>query len=86
MYRQIVGIPVATICVPIVAGLFQVWYERDFMLSLSDKIQAYVVEVFNCALQYASLNIDDPEFEQMVSQIYPAELYFNNANSYGEGL
>ena len=85
MYRQIVGIPVATICVPIVAGLFQVWYERDFMLSLSDKIQSNVVEVFNCTLQDVLLNIDDPEFEQMVSQIYPAELFFNKANSYGEG-
>ena len=85
MYRHIVGIPVATNCVPIVAGLIQVWYERDFMLFLSDKVQANIVEVFSCTLQDALLNIDDPEFEQIVSEIYPAELYFNKASSYGEG-
>ena len=50
MCRHIVGIPVATICVPIAAGLIQVWYERDFMLSLFGKSQANVVEVFNCTL------------------------------------
>ena len=51
------------------------------MLSLSDKNQANVVEAFNCTLQDALLNIDDPYFEQMVSQIYQTDLYLNKANS-----
>ena len=46
------------------------------MLSLSDKNQADVIEVLNSASRYLDdlLNIDNPYFEQMVSQIYPSEL------------
>ena len=31
LYRQIVGIPMGTNCALLVADLFLVWYERDFM-------------------------------------------------------
>ena len=34
LYRQSVGIPMGTNCAPLVAYLFLVCYERDFMLSL----------------------------------------------------
>ena len=44
LYRQIVSIPMGTNCAPLVADLF--CYERDFMLSLSDNNQAYVIEAF----------------------------------------
>ena len=46
------------------------------MLSLSDKNQADVIEVLNSASRYLDdlLNIDNPYFEQMVSQTYPSEL------------
>ena len=37
LYRQIVGIPMGTNCAPLVADLFLFSYERDFMLSLSEK-------------------------------------------------
>ena len=42
------------------------------MLSLSDNIHADVVEAFSSTSKYldVSLNIDNPYFEQMVSQIY----------------
>ena len=45
------------------------------MLSLSDNIQAYVVEAFNSTSRYLDdfWNIDYPYFEQMVSQIYPTD-------------
>ena len=36
LYRQIVGIPMGTNCAPLVADLFLLCYERDFMLSLSE--------------------------------------------------
>ena len=39
LYRQIVGIPMGTNCAPLVADLFLLCYERDFMLSLSDNNQ-----------------------------------------------
>ena len=35
LYRQIVGIPMGTICAPLVADLFLFCYERDFMKDLS---------------------------------------------------
>ena len=38
--RQVVGIPMGTICAPLVANLILFCYERDFMTSLSDNNQA----------------------------------------------
>ena len=55
----------------------------DLTLSLSGKNQADVFEAFNSTSRYIDdlLNIDNPYFEQMVSQIYPTELLLNKANS-----
>ena len=49
------------------------------MLSLSDNNQADVVEAFNSTSSL--LNIDNPYFAQMASQIYPTKLQLNKANS-----
>ena len=83
LYRQIVSIPMGTNCAPLDADLFLFCYERDFMLSLSDNIQADIIEAFNSTSRYLDdlLNIDNPYFEQMVGQIYPTELQLNKANS-----
>ena len=72
-----------TNCAPLVADLFLVCYERDFMLSLSDNNQTDIIEAFNSISRYLDdlLNIDNPYFEQMVGQIYPTELQLNTANS-----
>ena len=53
------------------------------MLSFSDINQANVIEAFNSTLSYLDdlLNIDNPYFEQMISQIYPAELQLNKTKS-----
>ena len=50
-----------------------------FLTNLAD-----VVEAFNSASRYqdALPNIDNPNFEQIVSQIYPTELQLNKAYSY----
>ena len=82
LYRQIVGIPMGTNCAPLVADLFLFCYERDFMLSLSDNNQADIIEAFNSTSGYLDdlLHIDNPYFEQIVGQIYPAELQLNKAN------
>ena len=47
-------------------------YKRDFMQSLSDKNQSYVIEAFNSTSRYLNdlLNMHNRYFEQMVSQIY----------------
>ena len=72
-----------TYCIPLVSDLFLFCYENDFMLSLSDNNQADIVEAFNSASRYLDdlLNINNPYFEQMVSEIYLTELQLNKANS-----
>ena len=49
------------------------------MLSLSDNNQTDVIEVFYSISSYLDdlLDIDNPYFEQMVSQIYPTKLQLN---------
>ena len=82
LYRQIVGIPMATNCAPLVADLFLFCYKRDFMLSLSEDNQSGVIEAFNSTSRYLDdlLNIDNNFFDSMVSRIYPSELQLNKAN------
>ena len=83
LYRQIVGIPMGTKCAPLVADLFLFCYEIDIMLSLSDNNQTDIIKAFNSTSRYLDdlLNIDNPYFEQMVSQIYPTELQLNKSYS-----
>ena len=52
LYRQVVGIPMGTNCVPLVADLFLFCYEGDFMMSLSDDTQADVTDSFNTTSRY----------------------------------
>ena len=53
------------------------------MTSLSHDNQADIIEAFNSTSRYLDdiLNIDNPYFEGMVSQIYPPELQLNKANT-----
>ena len=44
-----------TTCAPLAADLFLFYYERDFMMSLSDYKQADVIDAFNTT----SLYLDD---------------------------
>ena len=61
LYTQIVGIPICTNYTPLVADLFSLCYEKDFMLSLSEENQSDVIEAFNSTSQYLDdlLNIDN---------------------------
>ena len=62
-----------TKCSLLVSTSFLFWYDRDFMLSLSDNNQADFIDAFNSTLRYLDdlLNIDNPCFDQMVGQIHP---------------
>ena len=62
-----------TNCPPIVTALMLFCYERDFMMPLSDDAQADIIDAFNSTSRYLDtlLNIEDPYFEGMVTQIYP---------------
>ena len=82
LYRQIVGIPMGTNCVPFVADLNLFRYERSFMLSLSDNKQTDIIEDFNSTSTYLDdlLNFDNSYFESMVGHVYPTELQLNKRN------
>ena len=58
--------PMGTSSASLVADLF--YYERDFMLSLSNNHQADDVKAFNSTPRYLDdlLNIDNPYFKEMV--------------------
>ena len=81
---QIIGILMGTNCAPLVADLFLFYYERDFMMSLSDVKQAEIIEAFKSISRCLDdlLNIDNPYFEGMVNRIYPPELQLNKANTF----
>ena len=60
---------------------------RETKCCLYENNQADVVEAFNYYLKISredllNVIIDNPYFEQMVSQIYPTELQLNKANSF----
>ena len=82
LYRQIVGFPMGTNCVPLVADLFLFCYERNFMLSLSDDNESEGIESFNSTPRYLDdlLNIDNRFFDSMVNHIYSSKLQLNKAN------
>ena len=83
LFRQIVGIPMGTNCVPLVADLFLFCYEWDFTMSLSEEKQSEVIDAFSSTSRYLDdlLNIDTDYFDGLISQIYPSELQLNKANS-----
>ena len=62
---------------------FLLCYEKDFTSSLSDNNQAAVVEATNSTSRYLDdlLNMDNPYFAQMVSQIYPTQLQANPSDT-----
>ena len=72
-----------TNCAHLVADLFLFCYERDFMMYLSDNKQADINEALNTTSRYLDdiLNINNVYFDNMASQIYPAELQRNRANT-----
>ena len=83
LYRQVVGIPMGTNCVSLIADLFLFCYERHFMMSLSDDKQADVIDAFNTTSRYLDdiLNINNVYFDNMVSQIYTSELQLNKTST-----
>ena len=69
---KIVDIPMSTNIAPLVADLFLFYYEKDFILSLSEDNQSGVIEAFNSTSRYLDdiLNNDNNFFDSMVNRIY----------------
>ena len=81
-YRQIVGIPMGTSCAPLVADICFCFVMRETLCCVCQTIIKLILLKFLTSRYLDDLlNIDNPYFEQMVSQIYPTELQLNKANS-----
>ena len=83
MYKQVVGIPMGTDCAPLVADLFLLCYERDFMMSLSDDKQADIIDAFNTTSRYLDdiLNINNVYFDTILRQVFSSDLQLNKDNT-----
>ena len=71
-----------TNCAPLI-DFFCCCYERDFMMPLSDDSHVDIIEALNSLSRSLDdlLNIGNPYFEGMITQIYTTALQLNKANS-----
>ena len=72
-----------TDCAPLVADLFLLCYERDFMMSLSDDKQADIIDAFNTTSRYLDdiLNINNVYFDTILRQVFSSDLQLNKDNT-----
>ena len=68
-----------TNCALLKTDLFLFCYERDFMMSLPDDTEIDIIEVFNSSSRYLDdlSIIDNPHFEEIVTQTNPNVLQSN---------
>ena len=76
VFQQTVGIPMGTNCAPLLADIFLYSYEADFIQSLLSTGKKHLASRFNLTYRYIDdvLSINNPEFENYLGQMYPAEL------------
>ena len=65
-----------TNCAPLLADIFLYWYEADLIQSLISTGKKHLASRFNLTYRYIDdvLSINNPEFENYLGQMYPAEL------------
>ena len=75
VYRQTVGIPMGTDCVPQLANLFLFHYEYSYMKNLMKK-NLCVAKKFNDTIRYIDdlLTVNNSKFEREICNIYPPQL------------
>ena len=80
VFQQIVGIPMGTNCAPLLADIFLYSYEAEFIQSLLSTGKKKLTSQFNFTYRYIDdvLSINNPDFENYLGQMYPAELEIKN--------
>ena len=75
VFRQTVGIAMGTNCDPLFADIFLYSYDADFIQSLLSTGRKQLASRFNHTFRYIDdlLSINNPEFENFLGQMYPAE-------------
>ena len=76
VFQQIVGIQMGTNCAPLLADIFLYSYEAEFIQSLLSTGKKKLASQFNFTYRYIDdlLSINNPDFENYLGQVYPAEL------------
>ena len=79
IFQQIVGIPMGTNCAPLLAAIFLYSYETDFIQCLLSTGKKKLSQ-FNFTYRNIDdvLPINNPDFENYLGQMYPAELEIKN--------
>ena len=82
VFQQIVGIPMGTNCALLLADIFLYSYEADFIQFLLSTGKKKLESHFNFTYRYMYiddvLSINNPDFENYLGQMYPAELEIKN--------
>ena len=76
VFQQIVGIPMGTNCAPLLADIFLYSYEADFIQALLSTGKKKLASQFSFTYRYIDdvLSVNNPDFENYLDQMYPAEL------------
>ena len=74
--QQVIGIPMGTICAPLLADLLLYSYEAKFIQTLIQSGKRYLVKLFCFIYRYIDdvLLINNPKFGDYFNIIYPVEL------------
>ena len=79
VFQQIVGIPMGTICAPLLY-IFLYSYEAEFIQSLLSTGKKKLASQFHFTYRYIDdvLSINNPDFENYLGQMHPTELEIKN--------
>ena len=75
LHRQTIGIPMGMCCAPLLANLFLMSYEYEFMRSLAKEKDIHI-QLFNSTFRYIDdlISLNNSVFERYLDKIYPQEL------------
>ena len=76
LFQQIVGIPMGTNCVPLLADLSLYSYENEFLDKLIKEGRGKLARKFNLSYRYIDdlISFNNKRFKEFISDIYPKEL------------
>ena len=80
VFQQTVGISMGTNCAPLLADISLYSYEADFIQSLLSTGKKTLASQFNFTYRYIDdvLSVNNPDFDNYLRQMYPAELEIKN--------
>ena len=75
-FRQEVGIPMGTNCVPLFADLFLFAYESEFLTTLVRSRRTHIAKRFNLSFRYIDdlISFNNAKINEYLHLIYPPEL------------